>query len=91
MLDRLREEHERHGWLDVVVILELVVEHVGQLHRLLPVLRPERGLSVADHHVHEGLEDVAWQVAVLLWLALVILLLELFEINHYLKFLVVDF
>jgi len=53
VFDRLAEEHDRHGRLAVVVLLEFVGQHVGQLQRLVPVLRFVRELAVADDLVDE--------------------------------------
>ena len=86
----LTEEHEWHGGLLVVVLLKFVGEDVGQLRGLLPALRSECELTVANDLVNEGGEDIARHVSVLVRFALDFFLFELFEFIHFLQFLVVD-
>jgi len=87
---RLTEEYEWHSGLLVVVFLEFVGEDVGQLRRLLPVLRSECEFAIANDLVNEGGEDIFRHVSVLVSFALEFFLVELFELGDFLEFLEVD-
>jgi hypothetical protein len=86
----LTEEHEWHGGLLVVVLLQFVGEDIGQLRGLVPVLRSECEFTVANDLVNEGGEDIARHVSVLVGFALDFFLVEFFELSHFLQFLLVD-
>jgi hypothetical protein len=59
----LAEQHNWHGRLSVVVLLEFVSEYIFQLIWLVPIYCFERELAVAYDLVHERGEDVFRLVA----------------------------